>query len=232
MAKIKLGALAQDVRGSIAGNTFARNKGGSYVRQKSSPTQPRTIRQLEQRAILSNVSGAWKALTDEVRNAWNVFAANNPITNVFGDSILLSGHGAYVQVNSLRLTIGLASSDTPPVTGGAVPAAVTVDTLVAEEDDKSLTVTTAAQSAASGGYMIWATRGMSTGRQNTESDFRYAGYVAASAAAVAASVDPLAKNPLLDFVAGQKVTVYVDRIDANGLIVDSTKMSAVAILTP
>lgn len=228
MAKIKLGALAQDVRGSIAGNTFARNKGGSYVRQKSSPTQPRTIRQMEQRAILSNASVQWRGLTEAVRNAWNVYAANNPITNVFGDAILLSGHGAFVQVMALRATIGLAASTTPPTTGALAPAVVTAGTLVADVSDKSLTVTTAAQVISSGGYMFWATRGMSPGRASVESDFRYCGYVAASAAAVAASVDPADINPLLVFVAGQKVSVYVDRIDENGLIVDSTKLDVIA----
>jgi hypothetical protein len=228
MAKIKLGALAQDVRGSIAGNTFARNKGGSYVRQKSSPTQPRTVRQVEQRAILANASGLWKGLTEELRNAWNVYAANNPITNVFGDAILLSGHGAFVQVMALRATIGLAASTTPPVSGGLVPAAVEAGTLVADVSDGALTVTTAAQVATSGGYMFWATRGMSAGRASVESDYRYAGYVPVEAAAVGAQVIPLDMNPLLGFVAGQKVSVYVDRIDSNGLIIDSTKLQVIA----
>lgn len=231
MAKIKLGALAQDVRGSIAGNTFARNKGGSYVRQKSSPTQPRTVRQMEQRAILSNVSQAWRGLSEELRNAWNVYAANNPVTNVFGDAILLSGHGAFVQINALRLTIGLAQITTPPLTGGTVPAAVIADSLVADENDGSVLAETAAQSADSGGYMIWTTRGMSPGKASVESDFRFAGYVAASAAAEEVTVTPSDTNALLAFVKDQKVTAYVDRIDKNGLIVDSTKLSTIAVKT-
>lgn len=114
MAKVKLGALAQDVRGTIAGQTFSRNKGGSYVRQKVSPTQPETARQTAQRGILSQVAQLWAATVTATRSLWYTYAENNPVTDVFGDSLKLNGAAAFQKLNATLLTCNVAAITTPP----------------------------------------------------------------------------------------------------------------------
>lgn len=100
MAKIKLGALAQDVRGSLNGTTFSRNRGGSYVRTKVSPVQPVTEFNTFSRALFGAISQRWSTvLTDAQRAGWVSFAAVHPFINVFGDAIILSGVAFYQAVN-------------------------------------------------------------------------------------------------------------------------------------
>jgi len=132
MAKIKLGALAQDVRGSLAGSTFARNSAGSYVRQKVSPVQPQSALQIAQRGIFSVASQAWRNLDGGERALWNGWAAGHPIVDVFGDALILSGVAACTKINAMRLTHGLAIATTPPadpIAPPVVPTAVVANPL-------------------------------------------------------------------------------------------------------
>ena len=133
MALIKLGGLAQDVRGSLAGTTFSRNRGGAYVRQKISPCQPITPFNSAARAIFKALSQRWAtALTDIQRIAWEAFAALHPYTNVFGDSLILSGIAIFQAVNRRARQCGEDWIDDVPLTFnvqdlGAVAATVTID---------------------------------------------------------------------------------------------------------
>lgn len=115
MAKVKYGGGIQDIRGSIAGQVHSRNTFGNYIRQKVSPVQPRTSRQLEIRNLFAELSRRFSnTLSDEQQEAWRQAAASTPVRDVFGDSITLTGINLYTQLNSLRLLQGLTPLDDPP----------------------------------------------------------------------------------------------------------------------
>lgn len=115
MAKVKYGGGIQDIRGSIAGQVHSRNTFGNYIRQKVSPVQPRTSRQLEIRTLFSELSRRYSyQLTDAQQEAWRQAAASAPVRDVFGDSITLTGINLYARLNSLRLLQGLTPLDDPP----------------------------------------------------------------------------------------------------------------------
>lgn len=117
MAKIKLGGLAQDVRGSLNGTVFSRNRGGAYVRTKVSACQPITAFNSAARAIFKAVAQYWSAtLTDAQRATWEAFAALHPYTNVFGDSILLSGIAMFEACNRRIRQVGEPWIEDPPAT--------------------------------------------------------------------------------------------------------------------
>ena len=42
MAKIKFGMMMTDASGKLGGQVFSKNRGGSYVRTKVTPTNPQT----------------------------------------------------------------------------------------------------------------------------------------------------------------------------------------------
>ena len=116
MAKIKLGGLAQDVRGTLNGTVFGRNKGGAYARTKSSPTQPRTTAQSTVRSIFAGIAKAWQALTDDTARAqFTAWALTHPITDVFGNSIVLSGIAAFQRLNRIVVSLGGTMLTAPPV---------------------------------------------------------------------------------------------------------------------
>lgn len=115
MAKAKYGGGIQDLRGSIAGQVHSRNTFGNYVRQKVSPVQPRTSRQLEVRALFSQLARRFsQVLTDDQQEAWRQAAASTPVRDVFGDSITLTGINLYTRLNSLRALMGQPPLDDPP----------------------------------------------------------------------------------------------------------------------
>jgi len=137
MAKVKYGGGVADMRNAFAGQVHSRNTYGNYIRQKVSPVQPRTPRQTEVRHNLAQLSRRYSTqLTDAQRNAWIAFAAANPVVDVFGNSIALTGINFYQRVNNLRLLMGLPVLDDPPrdfavqeltsasltVVGGTTPA--------------------------------------------------------------------------------------------------------------
>jgi len=115
MAKVKYGGGIADMRNAFAGQVHSRNTYGNYIRQKVSPVQPRTERQQQIRAQLSELSKRYSTvLTEEQRLAWISFAAANPVVDVFGDSIVLTGINMYQRVNNLRKLMGLPILDDPP----------------------------------------------------------------------------------------------------------------------
>lgn len=115
MAIIRTGGIVGQISGSIAGVTYSHNKGGAYIRNRSIPTNPSSTTQLQRRADLATVSTDWQNLTAADRAAWTEWARQNPITNALGDSILKSGHQAFVGLNS-RILLGSGTIITvPPV---------------------------------------------------------------------------------------------------------------------
>jgi hypothetical protein len=67
------------------------------------------------RAIFSSIAKAWGGtLNDTQRAAWLAWAQAYPITNVFGDSLTLSGIAAFQSVNRMVLQCGGSIVLTPP----------------------------------------------------------------------------------------------------------------------
>lgn len=176
MALVKMGALAQDVRGSLNGTVFSRNKGGAYVRSKVSPVQPVSTASSQSRAIFAALSQRWSTtLTASQRAAWIAFASTHTFVNVFGDAITISGIAMYMSVNRAIGEVGKTYIDDPPstfavpaVTDSAIAGTITAGVLSA------LTNTTHASAAmpANGTLYVFATPPISGGANPQESDFR------------------------------------------------------------
>lgn len=115
MAKIMFGSVATDARGKIAGIVYSKNAAGAYVRQKVSPTQSLTSRRGLVRERVTNLSKYWSAtLTPAQVLAWNSFAKNNPVSDIFGRSQTLSGIQTFVRLNGVILNVGGTQIDDPP----------------------------------------------------------------------------------------------------------------------
>lgn len=107
------------VSGSVGGLTYAHNRGGMYTRARSIPVNPSSTSQTVVRANLATLVTYWgTTLTDAQRTAWNNYAANSPVTDKFGDSMLLSGQQMFVRCNSVRLRGGAGIVAAGPVTYG------------------------------------------------------------------------------------------------------------------
>jgi hypothetical protein len=187
MAKLTLGSMVTDARGSVGGVVYSRNKGGAYSRARVAPINRNTPAQTLVRANFGANSKGWSAsLTAGERTAWTAFAAANPRVNILGASIILSGIAMYQSLNQVLSQIGQGNITDPPpdlsvpalaaVTGGTAASAATVS------------LTTNAQAVvADAAYYIFATRPLSPGSTPQTSDLRYV--TTANAVAAATTVD-------------------------------------------
>lgn len=117
MALVKFGGGITEMRGSIGGTVFSRNKSGAIARQRTTPINPKTALQSAIRAILAFVSQLWRTGTSAAQKAaWAVFAANVEAKNKLGEVIHLSGFNQFVKSNTAIKNAGLAAiSDAPTV---------------------------------------------------------------------------------------------------------------------
>jgi phage-related tail protein len=100
MAKIKFGAIVTDASGKLGGHVFSKNRAGSYLRTKASPTNPRSTFQMWVRALFAQITSAWSGLTQEQRNSFNSKVDDYQKTNVFGDLKSLSGKALFQKLNN------------------------------------------------------------------------------------------------------------------------------------
>ncbi len=116
MALILLGGAVADIRGSVAGNTYARNSSGNYVRNRTKPVYPASEAQQTAAANMSTIVASWgNDLTIAQREAWNALAARTNRRNKLGQSITVSGFNLYTRSNLLLLLTGQALVTAPPV---------------------------------------------------------------------------------------------------------------------
>ena len=237
MARIKLGAMAQDVRGSIAGTTFSKSRSGATARQKVSPVQPNTARQSIVRSIQSTVSKAYRTIGAASMALWRTWAVNHAFPNVFGDPMHLAPNAAFGKVNG-----DLANLAEVWGAEGAFPLALPLTTPPADPTDPPaaaisvaavaatgvVTITTEAQEVSTGFYGIWVTPGMSPGRVFAGNMYRLVGGLPTTAAASTLVVTPADVNDRVDFVAGQNVSVIVARYAESGALIDQTRLDCVA----
>lgn len=93
------------------------NKGGPYLRMRSVPTNPNTVRQQAVRNALGSLVNVWTdVLTQVQRDGWETYAGNVPVTDKLGETINLSGQNWYVGINTARLQAGLPRVDAAPTT--------------------------------------------------------------------------------------------------------------------
>jgi hypothetical protein len=218
MALIKLGGLAQDVRGSLNGTTFSRNRGGAYVRQKVSPVQPVSEFSSRARAIFADIAQRWgTVLTQSQRQAWGAFAAVHTFVNVFGDSITLSGISMYQSVNRAVAQVGKPYLDDPPGTfnSPAVITSVIAGTVTAGVLSALTNATTIADALPTDGTLyVFATPPLPPGVTPQKSDFRLINSLTYSAITLTTAL----------------LTAYNDRFNTPGVAVEQLIWFRVAVL--
>lgn len=115
MALVKYGGGILDMRGSIGGNTYARNRYGAYARARVVPVNPNTTRQQGIRAAMSALVQRWNTtLTQPQRDGWDNYAANVDWKNKLGETQKLTGFSHYIRSGIAMDTASLGIQDEPP----------------------------------------------------------------------------------------------------------------------
>lgn len=165
MAKV----LTVPTSGSIGNTTYGRNRNGQYIRQRSMPTQPRTVAQTTQRARLGDAAAAWRGLTDAQRAGWVAFGNSFTVNNSLGTPINLTGLQCYTKVNTTNALNGDAQVSLPPALPVFLPITVTGITVTAGTQLLELNGTSPASGTK---FMVYAS-GQTSAGVSFQGDFRY-----------------------------------------------------------
>ena len=111
-----LSNVLSKVSGSLAGITGAHNRGGMYLRARSTPVNPNTAFQQAVRNFVSSVSSDWSnVLTQVQRDAWDVYVQNQLFLNKLGEAKSIPPMSAYIKTQVPRLQAGLVQVNDGPV---------------------------------------------------------------------------------------------------------------------
>lgn len=211
MALVKLGGLAQDVRGSLNGSVFSRNRGGAYVRTKVSPVQPISRWSGLVRCIFPAISARWSTvLTDIQRTDWEAWAATHPIANVFGDAIILSGVACYMRVVAYLRMCGCGYLSAAPTTFAVADPGTPVVVATALAGVLTLSVAAGRALTADEGNMVYLTKPLSGSRAPQQGDYKLLNLASLTSFQ---NADPLGSQVLIripntTWVVGQRIGVY------------------------
>lgn len=128
MASVTFGGGITNIVGSHAGNTFSRNKGGSYMKKKPHGTNPGSLNQRKTRSLIAQVTQYYSfTLTDAERAAWAAFAATNHVINRLGNTTFLSAQQMFAKLNCPAFTNnGLIQNNPPASTAVGAPTSLTI----------------------------------------------------------------------------------------------------------
>lgn len=211
--KIKYSALVSDMRGKLNGSVASKNRFGSYLRNKVTPVNRKTVYQTVVRAILATVAQTWRGLTASQRSQWDGAVNSFKGTNIFGDVKVLSGFGLFTKLNANRLTIGQAQITTPPLPTD-VPG-VTALSATADVSDAKIILTYSPAIDAGVSVILEATAPMSAGKNFVDSEYRKIDVLlTADASPLEVQTAYIAKFGSIG-VAGQKIFFRMKAVDTS-----------------
>lgn len=111
--KAKFGMIVVAGSGKIGGHVASRNRGGAYFRTKVTPLNPQTSAQSDVRSRLSDLSSAWRGLTNSERQSWDAAVSNYATTDIFGDIKNPSGFNLYMKLNGNLNSVSISSINRP-----------------------------------------------------------------------------------------------------------------------
>lgn len=112
--KIKFGALVTDGRGKLGGHVASKNRSGSYLRTKVTPSNPQTSFQSAIRSLLGTFSAMWSSLTSAQRLSFDGAVASWSSTDIFGDIKNPTGKNLFTRLNINLGNVGRSPILTAP----------------------------------------------------------------------------------------------------------------------
>lgn len=153
MAKFTPGAMTGRISGSLGSTVFSHNRNGPYMRTRSVPVKATTNPATDAKARLATYSSAWAALTAAQQEAWRQFAQSVPVIDTLGQPQIMTGHQAYVGLNTRLQLAGDTALSLPPT--GVGPTALTTLSLAADIGAGAFEITFAATPLGAG-VRLWS----------------------------------------------------------------------------
>lgn len=201
--------------GSLAGKTFAHNKGGMYVRARGLVKNPNTPAQQVVRTALKSLTTAWvTTLTSSQQTQWATYAANVPLLNTLGDSRSIPALAMYVRCNSPRLVAVKARVDNGPAIFAVANLTTPVPTVNHTTGLSTAYTNTDLWASAVGGYLfIFVSKPQNASINFFKGPFNFADSVAGAGTP---PTSPKVTTYPYTLAAGQKVFIRYIASNADG----------------
>jgi len=177
--KAKFGAIVVDGRGKIGGHVMTKNRQGSAMRTKVTPSNRRSVDQTTARNSFSNFSSLWRGLTQAQRDAWNSAAGDVNRRNIFGDSYHPTGKNLYALTNINLILAGGTAVTSPPA--ATLPINLTAFAIGSNTSAAQTLTFTVTPVEANNMILLEATRPLSAGVTSPGKAFRKFTTIAAAA---------------------------------------------------
>ena len=217
-ALVKMGGGVIGMSGSIAGNTFARNRSGNYVRSRTKPVNTNTQAQQDIRTAMALLTNHWSTvLTVPQRTGWATYAAAIAMKNRLGESIYLTGFNHFVRSNTEWVNRGQSATAAGP-TSLVLPAKDVTFAITASVATQKVSITfknTEPWAGSSAGRLYVY---MGVPRQPTRNFFNgpWKYMCAIVGAAPTPPTSPSPQDPPMVLVLGQLITCYARIREADG----------------
>lgn len=229
MALIKFGGGVTQMSGSLAGNTFARNRFGNYSRSRTKPTNPNTSWQRLIRDAVAYLTQYWRTdLSSAERIAWGAYADSVSMKNRLGESVKLTGFNHFIRGNSPRQARGIAIVDAGPAEL-ALPEKDSTVVITASAATQKITVAfdnTLPWAGEVGGYILLYQGVPQNGTRNFfMGPFRYMSQIAGL---VVPPVSPVTPVAIFTFAEAQKIWIKARILRADGRLSECMYFSCTA----
>ncbi len=171
MALVKLAPHLTGIRNSVGTGTYSSNKAGLYLRERVTPSNPKTSFQIAARARVTAISQAWRNITNAQRLAWEVFSENLTLTNVFGKEFIPSGSNSFMKINVNRLILNKPLLSSPPPLTYPVPLTFFAPDVM-QPDEMNLDFSPS-PIPPKHHLFLWAFPGQSAGKSFFHSEYRF-----------------------------------------------------------
>lgn len=214
MALVKYGGVISELRGKEAGVIFSRNAYGAYMKQKVTPVNPQTQKQLAQRALMGNLAQSWAGLTEAQKASWVNLGEQTTRVNVFGDTTYYTGFSLFMKLNRNVSLLGGSLLTSAPVVDQ--PEAAVFTSLTAAAGTPALSLAFSPTVVGATKMFVYATNNILTGRSFVKNYYRL---IAKVASAETSPYDLLAEwlayftNPLVE---GARIFVKIKSVEATG----------------
>lgn len=208
MATVSFGGGVSEIRGSVNGNTFSRNANGAIMRNRTTPINGRTARQVAVRGSLASIASGWRGLTEVQRQSWIDGAPNYPYTNRLGQPSVYTGQQLYMKLNQSLGQIGEA-----PITTCPLPVGLENSNLVSVvfDDSPDFTFTWAGTLGADNKLQVFCSGPVSTGVMRINStSLKLVGTYEADGSDAGVNIEPEYEALFGEPVAGTKVFVRIE----------------------
>ncbi len=159
-----------DGAGKIGGTVASKNKGGTYLKVKAIPANPRYSAQTIIRNTFGSAAQAWRELEENQRTAWNALAPTIPYNNRFGQSKILSGFNFFVKLCTNAVQNGNTFYTDPPPASS--PIAITMGEITISVEDDQFDIAVSGMDADSTTW-VFASKPQSNGRYALPSQMKF-----------------------------------------------------------